>query len=509
MLIYFFAGLVIGVLLCWLAFSYIRRKENGTIERALNGLLSDKYYLKMDMNHEKNKCMNMIDSIRKKSIKNDFKFEALFSKIYSVSDSLSLTIEDTSQSTGVLYNEAEKLSEINDVCCSRVNGMLDDMKKVMKLFENVKSTSNDISSTLDKSQQIITNGAEDIMKIVASVKEIKTSTDKTVERINELKDISLKISTILNTVRSISEQTTMLALNASIEAARAGEYGKGFSVVAKEISVLAENSKSSVSQIAGLIEKIENQIEIVIRTAVPNMENVKKSVAYSENIGNILNKMNGSVQNILTSVNKILDFTDKEYNSVENINSNFNEIQQNFNDINSSVNTMHSSVKNQNDSIQDLQKMKGFLLEALSSLDEFSKKIEDNVYKLNTDVVKSKCSDIIENIEKDLLSNRELLKLEQSLHKKILSEFLETHSNLEAIWTNYINGKFIYSNPPNGIANAGKRLWFRKAMEGSKYISDVYISAINSNPCVTVSMPIRDLKDSIVGVIGADFKIDI
>ncbi|MCI1969380.1 hypothetical protein [Clostridium luticellarii] len=48
MLIYFFAGMVIGALLCWLAFSYIRRKENETIERALNGLLNDKYYLKMD-----------------------------------------------------------------------------------------------------------------------------------------------------------------------------------------------------------------------------------------------------------------------------------------------------------------------------------------------------------------------------------------------------------------------------------------------------------------------------
>lgn len=453
--------------------------------------------------------MDIIDSIRKESLKTDFKFEALFSKIYSVSDSLSLTIEDTSRSTGTLYNEAEKLSKISDKCFNKVNSTMGDMKGVMSLFEDIKNTSRDISSALDKSQQIITDGADGIMGIVSNIKEIKESTDKTVESINELKDISLKISSILNTVRSISEQTTMLALNASIEAARAGEYGRGFSVVAKEISVLAENSKSSVSQIAGLIEKIESQIEIVIETTVPNRENVEKSVAYSENIGNILGEINKSVQDILTSVNKILDFTDKEYSSVETIDSNFGEVQESFNDINSNVNTVNSFVKNQNDSIMDLQKMKGFLLETLSSLDEFSKKIESNVYKLNTDEVKSRCNDIIEVIEKDLLSDNRLLKLDQSLHKKILSDFLDAHSNLEAIWTNYTNGKFIYSNPPNGIANAGKRSWFKKAMEGNKYISDVYISAINSSPCVTVSMPICSLDGNIAGVIGADLRIDI
>lgn len=508
-LIYFLGGLVIGIILCCAVFSYIKRKDEKTIEKNLNELLDGNYYSKMDMPDKRNNYLEIIDSIRKKSLRTNFEFEALFSKIYSVSDSLSLTIEDTSESTGTLYKKAEKLSEINDRCSNKVNGTLKDMKEVMALFENVKNTSRDISSVLDKSQQIIKNGVEGIMGVVSNIKEIKTSTDKTVESINELKDISLKISTILNTVRGISEQTTMLALNASIEAARAGQYGKGFSVVAREISVLAENSKSSVSQIAELIEKIENQIEIVIQTAVPNKKNVEKSVTYSENIGSILNEINESVQNILTSVNKILNFTDREYTSVETINSNFDEIQQSFNDINSNVNTMYSSVKNQNDSIKDLQKMKGFLLETLSSLDKFSEKIEDYVHKLNTDEVKSKCSDVIKVIQKDLLSEHELSKLDQSFHKRMLSEFLESHSNIEAIWTNYTNGKFIYSNPPNGIANASKRSWFKKAMEGSEYISDVYISAINSSPCVTVSMPIFDRNNGVIGTIGADLRIDI
>lgn len=91
-------------------------------------------------------------------------------------------------------------------------------------------------------------------------------------------------------------------------------------------------------------------------------------------------------------------------------------------------------------------------------------------------------------------------------HKKILDKVMANNKMIEAIWSNNQNGKFIYSNPAAGIANAKVRDWFKSSVQGNQYLSDVYISAITKNPCITISLPILDKGGEIMGVLGADLK---
>lgn len=507
-MIYFLLGLLVGVIISIASYMYISRQNKNITSNTLSQLLNDNYYFSVDDKHASSH-LKLIDSLRKKSLKDNFKFQVLFSKISSVTDDLSLTIENTSSSTKLLYDDAKNLSEISSISYSKINNTLDKIREILTLFENVKTTSNNISAASDKSQRIIMNGLNEIMQIVNTIKEIKTSTDKTVDGINELKQISTEINSILSTVNSIATQTHMLSLNASIEAARAGEYGKGFSVVAKEIGKLAENSSNSVSEISKLVERIQAQVDIVVEDAVPNQKNVEKSVTYSKNIEKVLNEIKRSVEDILNSVDEILSSTDKEAQSVEMVSSEFNKVQNSFDDINSNVASMYDSVKTQNENIKDLTEMKTFLIDASSSLSSFSKKVEEDLIKLDNDKVKAKCNETIELIKNNLLNKNELSSLDENIHKSLLGEFLDKYSFIEAIWTNNAKGKFIYSNPPNGIANAKVRQWFRESIHGKEYISDIYISAITANPCVTVSLPIINIENNIVGVIGVDLKINV
>lgn len=94
------------------------------------------------------------------------------------------------------------------------------------------------------------------------------------------------------------------------------------------------------------------------------------------------------------------------------------------------------------------------------------------------------------------------------IHKGILDTVLNENNNIEAIWTNDTDGTFIYSNPPAGIANASIRDWYNHAAAGEIYQSEVYTSAISNQSCITVSMPIKDDFDQVVGVIGADIGIE-
>ncbi len=93
------------------------------------------------------------------------------------------------------------------------------------------------------------------------------------------------------------------------------------------------------------------------------------------------------------------------------------------------------------------------------------------------------------------------------MHKEILSGLLAQHAELEAAWTNLPNGQFVVSLPPAGIANAQTRDWFKQAINGSFYISQVYVSAISHQPCLTISLPIKGEMGAVVGVLGVDLKL--
>ncbi len=97
--------------------------------------------------------------------------------------------------------------------------------------------------------------------------------------------------------------------------------------------------------------------------------------------------------------------------------------------------------------------------------------------------------------------------MSEDSHREILGGWLKRTAGMEAIWSNRSDGSFVYSEPEAGLLNARGREWWKRAMEGETFVSEVYISAITKRPCMTVSMPLRRIDGTAFGVIGIDIVV--
>ncbi|AGX42055.1 PocR ligand-binding domain-containing protein [Clostridium saccharobutylicum] len=127
-----------------------------------------------------------------------------------------------------------------------------------------------------------------VEELSASANNISTQQEDLNSEITQVGVITEQINSILDAIKGIAAQTKMLGLNASIEAARAGEVGKGFSVVAKEIRNLAENSKETAKSISDLTNKIQESVNGTIKNSQITLDTTKEQSkameAVSENI---------------------------------------------------------------------------------------------------------------------------------------------------------------------------------------------------------------------------------
>ncbi|EFG90163.1 methyl-accepting chemotaxis protein signaling domain protein [Clostridium carboxidivorans P7] len=133
--------------------------------------------------------------------------------------------------------------------------------------------------------------AENFSQISATMEELSASSVNVTnnqhvlsEEIVNVKNISLEINTILDSIKSIADQTKMLGLNAAIEAARAGEVGRGFGVVATEIRNLSQNSKETALKISELTSKIENSVDKTMESSDSTLENTEQQSAAIEEV---------------------------------------------------------------------------------------------------------------------------------------------------------------------------------------------------------------------------------
>lgn len=260
----------------------------------------------------------------------NLKIQSTIETIDSTAKVLNDSIKNLNNSVDVTKKEATTITKSIDEINESIESQGSNVDAIVTMVENASNKADHtlrISTELDNLSNKMNESTKDNMKRMNDTFEqmtlIKNVISITSETAQDLQSTMHNISSVLEGIKNISEQTNLLSLNASIEAARAGAHGKGFAVVASEVSKLAAESKLLANNIeSSLKELIDKTNEVTVQAeggqlaALKGEEILKTSLDSFKEMSENYNLMN---RNISIEFENIQDINNMFKNITDNI----------------------------------------------------------------------------------------------------------------------------------------------------------------------------------------------
>lgn len=204
-----------------------------------------------------------------------------------------------------ISSAAEELSAVTSQTSAGANSQKEETDQVATAMHEMSATVHEVAQNAEQAALAATEadieareGDRLAGEVVAQIERMASEVIRSSDAMSALQEDSDRIGSVMHVIRTVAEQTNLLALNAAIEAARAGEAGRGFAVVADEVRGLAQRTQKSTEEIEELVTALHTGTQQVANIMQNSRDLTESSVELTRMAGNSLAKISQTVANI-------------------------------------------------------------------------------------------------------------------------------------------------------------------------------------------------------------------
>jgi len=214
------------------------------------------------------------------------------------------------------------------------------MNEMAKSIEEVSQSASEASGVMQETRDESAESLKIVESTINNSRELNSQILEASERVERLVRDTGDVSTILDVISAIAEQTNLLALNAAIEAARAGEQGRGFAVVADEVRALASRTASATTEIRDVLDRLESAANETVQSMTLAKTQSEQNEQNAEQTGKHISQIKSRVESVSSMGLTIAAATEEQtavvrdtHTSISAMNDTVSEIQRSFTEL--------------------------------------------------------------------------------------------------------------------------------------------------------------------------------
>ena len=238
------------------------------------------------------------------------------------------TVEVLASSSSEIMTAASQVASgtaETSAAISETTTTVEEVRQAAQLSSEKARNVSDKAQRVDQVSQAGKKAVEETSSVMGHIREQMESIAQTIVRLSEQ---TQSIGGIIASVTDIADQSNLLAVNAAIEAARAGEQGKGFSVVAQEIRILAEQSKQATAQVRGILSDIQKATSVAVMATEQGSKSADAGVKQTVQTGEAIRVLVESSKEAAQTSTQIVASSQQQVVGMEQIGIAINNINQ-------------------------------------------------------------------------------------------------------------------------------------------------------------------------------------